>query len=117
MTLENSDDLLKSQFKSCQKLLIAIGDEIRQMIILTLIDSGCEKGLRVGEITEKTHLSRPAISHHLKILLDSEVIGMTSEGTKNYYWMKLGGEWVTLVSLINGIEQLRKEEGEKNKNE
>jgi ArsR family transcriptional regulator len=66
-------------------------------------------GMRVGEITEKTHLSRPAVSHHLRVLLDAEVIGVTPEGTKNFYWLKLGGAWSELVAMINHIEELRKE--------
>jgi len=97
----------EKQFATCRKMLIAIGDETRQSIITTLIGNPCE-GMRVGEITEKTHLSRPAVSHHLQILLDNEIIGKTREGTKNFYWLKLGGAWNDLVSLIENIEALRK---------
>lgn len=43
-------------------------------------------GVRVGEITEKTNLSRPAVSHHLQILKDAGLIKMRREGTKNYYY-------------------------------
>jgi ArsR family transcriptional regulator len=63
--------------------------------------------MRVGDITERTHLSRPAVSHHLKILLDAEVVGVTPEGTKHFYYLNLGDEWPTLVSLVNNIEKLR----------
>jgi hypothetical protein len=41
--------------------------------------------------------------------LDAEVVGVTHKGTKNYYWLRLGGEWETLVALINDIERLRGE--------
>ncbi|WP_341481872.1 metalloregulator ArsR/SmtB family transcription factor [Enterococcus cecorum] len=47
-----------------------------------------EGGTRVGAITEKTHLSRPAVSHHIKILKDAGVVGMRKEGTKNYYYLE-----------------------------
>ena len=40
----------------------------------------------MGAITEKTNLSRSALSHHLKILKDSGLIKMRREGTKNYYF-------------------------------
>ncbi|MDR1329434.1 MAG: metalloregulator ArsR/SmtB family transcription factor [Oscillospiraceae bacterium] len=103
-----AQDLLK-KFAATGKLLTAIGDETRQLIMSVLAVSKCE-GMRVGAITEQTHLSRPAVSHHLKILLDAEVIGMSPEGTKHYYYLKLGGEWPTLVALINNIEKLRTEE-------
>lgn len=113
MGSNNQTNLIKEQFAASRKLLIAIGDETRQAIIAVLMDT-CLSGMRVGEITKQTHLSRPAVSHHLKILLDAEVVGVSSEGTKNYYWIKLGGEWETLVALINTIEQLRIQGGNTN---
>lgn len=104
--MECSSNQLKKQFDACRKLLVALGDETRQMIISVLVDADCD-GLQVGEITERTHLSRPAVSHHLKILYDAQVIGMTKQGTKHFYYLALGGEWPTLVSLVNEIERLR----------
>jgi len=97
---------LTEQFSNSKKIFVAIGNETRQAIITTLIDPECG-GMRVGDIKEKTHLSRPAVSHHLKILLDAEVIGRRRVGTKNFYYLKLGGQWQTLVQLINNIENLR----------
>ena len=97
---------IKEQFTSSRRLLTAIGDETRQAIILTLMESDCE-GIRVGEITSKTHLSRPAVSHHLKILLDANMVGVTKQGTMNFYWLNLGAEWDNFISLVNNIEQLR----------
>ena len=71
-----------------------------------LMESNCD-GMRVGEITGKTHLSRPAVSHHLRILLDANMVGVTKRGTMNFYWLDLGAEWDAFVALINNIEQLR----------
>ena len=42
--------------------------------------------LRNNEITEKTHLSRPAVSHHLQILKGARILKMRREATKNYYY-------------------------------
>ena len=106
MDMEVQTKLLMEQFSKSKKLLVAIGNETRQGIMTALIHPECE-GMRVGEIKEKTHLSRPAVSHHLKILLDTEVIGVNRVGTKNFYYLKLGGEWQSLVGLINNIEKLR----------
>jgi ArsR family transcriptional regulator len=107
--MDSTEDFLKAQFYSCRKLLTALGDETRQAIIATLISSDCHAGMRVGEIAEKTHLSRPAVSHHLKILLDAAVIAVYPKGTMHFYTMKLGGMWPTMVTLMNKIENLRKE--------
>lgn len=77
---------LAEELKSCQKAFIALGDETRQQIIITLLESEVH-GIRVGEITEKTHLSRPAVSHHLRILKEAGIVSMYREGTKNYYYV------------------------------
>jgi ArsR family transcriptional regulator len=110
MDIEKRSDSIRTDFRKCRRLLIAIGDATRQTIIAVLAEADCHIGMRVGEITDKTHLSRPAVSHHLKILLDEEVIGVMPKGTMNFYYLKLGGEWTSLVALINHIEQLRKDE-------
>ena len=43
-------------------------------------------GVRVGDITKKTNLSRPAVSHHLQIMKDAGIVKVRKEGTKNYYY-------------------------------
>lgn len=43
-------------------------------------------GAKVGEITERTHLSRPAVSHHLQILKDAGILRVRKEATRNYYY-------------------------------
>ncbi|GHV17215.1 transcriptional regulator [Clostridia bacterium] len=111
MDISEQAKLIKDQFAVSRRLLTAIGDETRQAIILTLMETKCD-GMRVGDITANTHLSRPAVSHHLKILLDAGMVGVTPEGTKNYYWLNLGAEWDTFVALVNNIEQLREQSGE-----
>lgn len=44
---------LADGFSSCSKMLIAIGDETRQHLILEIMKMGNCSGVRVGEITEK----------------------------------------------------------------
>ena len=44
---------LADGFSSCSKMLIAIGDETRQHLILEMMKMGNYSGVRVGEITEK----------------------------------------------------------------
>ena len=103
--------LIKDQFTASRRLLNAIGDSTRQTILSTLMKSDY-KGVRVGDITTQTQLSRPAVSHHLKILLDANMVRVTKKGTKNFYFFNLGEEWDTFVSLVNNIERLRIAESE-----
>lgn len=77
---------LAEEFRACQKILLALGDENRQHLILEMMQMGECGGVRVGRITGKTHLSRPAVSHHLQILKEAGLIKMRREGTKNYYY-------------------------------
>lgn len=86
--METSKEIqaLAEKFVSCAKILTAIGDETRQHIILEMMKMGQCSGVRVGEITQKTNLSRPAVSHHLQIMKDAGLIKMRKEGTRNYYY-------------------------------
>lgn len=77
---------LTEEFESCRKLLTAMGDENRLHLITEMMQMNNCMGVRVGEITERTHLSRPAVSHHLQILKDAGIINVRKEGTKNYYY-------------------------------
>ena len=79
-------DKLAMEFEQCQKILVALGDENRQHMILEMMKMGECSGVRVNEITQKTHLSRPAVSHHLQILKEAGILKMRREGTKNYYY-------------------------------
>ena len=90
-------------FKECQKALIAIGDETRQVILLVLLQSDLS-GIRVGEIAKKAHLTRPSVSHHLQILKEAGIVNMRKEGTKNFYYI-CGDErrWKEIVDLVELI--------------
>ena len=86
MAMESEVLALAKEFKACTKILSAIGDETRQHLILEMMNFGNCNGVRVCEITEKSNLSRPAVSHHLQILKDAGIVKMRKEGTKNYYY-------------------------------
>lgn len=106
---------LAEEFGECSKALAAIGDETRQSIIIALIEgeSECEKGIRVGELTQRTNLSRPAISHHLKVLKEANLIGFDQEGTKNYYYLDvLKSDIFRLKKLFDHIDEFIKDSGE-----
>jgi DNA-binding transcriptional ArsR family regulator len=68
---------LPREWRAMAKVFVALGDEHRQRILLTF-----EKGerLTVGQISEVSTLSRPAVSHHLKILRAAGVLQAQKEG-------------------------------------
>lgn len=92
---------LSEDLAACSKMLTAIGDETRQHLILEMIKTGNCSGVRVGTITERTNLSRPAVSHHLKIMKEAGLVKMRKEGTMNFYYFD--PETETLERLVNAL--------------
>lgn len=92
---------ISEELKACRNTFVALGDETRLHIIAALLESD-PAGIRVGEITQKTNLSRPAVSHHIKILKNTGVIRVRREGTRNYYYLDYN------ISELNKIETLFK---------
>lgn len=102
------EDLIKSN-----RILNAFCDENRQRILLVLLDNCLDGGIRVEDIAKQVNLSRPAVSHHLKLLLDEKIVSIVKDGTKNYYHITGAEELLNLKSLLNNIElylEERKEE-------
>lgn len=98
---------LADQFARCSKLLAAIGDETRQHLIIEMMKIGKCSGVRVGEITEKTNLSRPAVSHHLSIMKDAGIVKVRKEGTKNYYYFDPETEsFALLISTLQTAAEI-----------
>lgn len=95
-------ETLTEEFKACRKVLLALGDENRQHLLLEMMQMNRCGGARVGEITACTHLSRPAVSHHLQILKDAEILSVRREGTKNFYFFN--PEAKGLRSLMQMLE-------------
>lgn len=79
----------------------ALGDTARQDIILLLEK---HKQLNVTEIAEHSPLSRPAVSHHLKILREAGIVAIIKQGTKRYYYVSIESNIDLLKKLINEIE-------------
>lgn len=104
---------LQQQFHTCMPLFIALGDEVRLTIIETLTKAAYsshaevrKRGMNVMEITKQTNLSRPAISHHLKILKEAGLVGVHKEGTANYYHVTIGegsGKLLELGIQLDGL--------------
>ena len=78
---------LKIQFSELTEFLQALGNTNRQDIIMALLDNLSCEGLRVEEIAQKINLSRPATSHHLKVLKSVNMVDFKREGTKNHYYL------------------------------
>ncbi len=104
---------LDRQFQDCMPLFIALGDEVRLNIIAALtraVRTDRPEGLNVNEITRETSLSRPAISHHLKILKETGLVAVTQAGTSNYYRPTLTEPTRQLMQLGTMVENFFRQE-------
>jgi ArsR family transcriptional regulator len=94
-------------FKRHTDLFVAIGDRNRQQIILLL---SCAEPKSVAEIAEHMQLSRPTVSHHLKILKDAQLLSETREGRKTYYYPTFDRSLTVMKQLASALEAKDKEE-------
>ena len=104
----NGHDRLKTELESLSDFLAALGDRKRQLILIRLLNEKSCHGLQVGELTDDTGLSRPAVSHHLKILKDADLLEVREEGkheNKNIYKLR-----DFLSDVIDEIEELKNSE-------
>lgn len=108
MAVSSEDiDRLAREFEKCQQILLALGDANRQHLILEMMQMEDCNGVRVGEITERTHLSRPAVSHHISILKQAGILKMRQEGTKNYYYFDVDMESLNqLTQMLHHIKSI-----------
>ena len=93
---------LAEEFVACKDILMAVGDENRLHLMIEMMQMGNCSGVRVGDITEKTHLSRPAVSHHLQILKAAGILSVRKEGTKNYYYFD--SDLASMKRLIRALQ-------------
>ena len=91
------------EWRAMARVFVALGDEHRQRILLTF-----EKGerLTVGQIAAVSTLSRPAVSHHLKILREAGVLAAEKEGKEVYLHVNRD---VLLEALDNVRDYIRAE--------
>ncbi|REK76836.1 ArsR/SmtB family transcription factor [Paenibacillus paeoniae] len=100
--MSHNTEHIVEQFKECIPLLDVLTDEKRQAIILLLAKH--KSGLNVNTIAEHIDLSRPAISHHLKVLKQSGYVSYEKKSVENYYVLTVRKPLEQLKSLISAIE-------------
>lgn len=92
--------------RECTPVFNILSDYNRQEILMLLFDEG---PMSVNEITKHLTLSRPAVSHHLKHLLDAKVVTVESRANSRYYSITLEPSLSLLRQLITSLENDQKE--------
>lgn len=104
MKKEDRLKVIKDDLKKSKNILNALCDENRQNILLVLLDNCSTGGVRVDDIARRVNLSRPAVSHHLKVLLDNNIVSVVHMGTRNYYHITGADKVLSLKSLLQNVE-------------
>lgn len=94
---------LMDLFKKSLPYLSAIGDPTRQQLIVLISSS---ERLSVKELTARTDLSRPTISHHLKVLMDAQIVAANKVGREIYYTLQPGEYFYVVEELVREVNRV-----------
>jgi DNA-binding transcriptional ArsR family regulator len=103
---------IKTLFEKNLPVFDALGDPIRQQLIILMID-GCEKS--VAELAAGTNVSRSTVSHHLKILKSAHIVTSKKVGTKTFYFPQMGEYFEPMRELVELVARMENQKrGETN---
>ncbi len=88
-------------FAQCKPVFFAMGDDTRQQIIMLLEKA---ESLNVTQLAKKLPLSRPAISHHLRVLHQAGLVGVRRVGTERYYFLTVEEALALLKRFVAEVE-------------
>jgi ArsR family transcriptional regulator, arsenate/arsenite/antimonite-responsive transcriptional repressor len=94
-------DKVLASFRTCAPVFQALGDTFRQDIIMLLAQN---ERLNVNQVTEHIPLSRPAVSHHLKVLRQAGLVQMERVSRENFYALSIGPGLADLRQLVERAE-------------
>jgi ArsR family transcriptional regulator, arsenate/arsenite/antimonite-responsive transcriptional repressor len=97
-----SNEHAVEMFRKTIPLFQALGDPVRQDLVLLLAE---KVKMNVTDIANQSPMSRPTVSHHLKILRGAGIVGTEKRGKEIFYFLTLDQTVVQLKQLINIIEQ------------
>ncbi len=81
------------------ELFKAVADPTRLQLIALIRDSD-QCTACVGDLTEAVRLSQPTVSHHLKVLVDAEILSKEKDGYWTWYSLNMArlGELAAVLS-------------------
>ena len=91
-----------SLMHQCIPIFTVLSDENRHKILQLLLENG---KMNVNDITEHLHLSRPAVSHHLKIMLQAHAINVEQIGKERFYSIAMADAITQLKQLTDLMEK------------
>ncbi|MED4531511.1 metalloregulator ArsR/SmtB family transcription factor [Metabacillus fastidiosus] len=89
-------------FENLSPYFQGLGDPIRQQIIALLIDKDT---MNVTQIAKHIPMSRPTVSHHLKILRQVGLLKVQKKGTEMYYSLEINEAIALMKQLVQFVEE------------
>lgn len=95
---------IPAEWRQYSQLFAALGDLERQRILLTF-----EPGetLNVTDLTRASSLSRPTVSHHLKLLCEAGVLEREKRGREVHFRLRAGALIERLQTVIDYLGEHR----------
>lgn len=85
-------------------IINALADRNRQRIIILLFHH-MDDGMTVTEITRQMSITQPAVSHHLKILREANLVSFKKNGLQSFYYLTLEQPLSRLEKVIHDLHQ------------
>ncbi|MHA6482187.1 ArsR/SmtB family transcription factor [Paenibacillus sp. strain BS8-2] len=89
-------------FEQLSPYFMGLGDPIRQQIVSLLID---QTSMNVTQIAAHIPVSRPTVSHHLKILKQAGLITVQKKGTEMFYSLEITEAITLMKQLVHFVEE------------
>jgi len=102
MSEYNGNETAIQIFENLSPYFQGLGDPVRQQIVALLIN---KENMNVTQIAEHIPMSRPTVSHHLKILRQSGLLKVQKKGTEMFYSLEFNEVIKLMKQLVHFVEE------------
>ena len=90
--------------KQLEKVSKALGDSTRLKILMEI--AKCKGNLQCADIMSMTQLAQPSVSHHIKTLIEADLIVPEKEGRNHSYMLNktLLKDYLATIAAMVGRE-------------
>ncbi len=93
---------IPNEWQNISELFEALGDAQRQRILLAFEK---DERLNILQIAEHSHLSRTAVTHHLKVLHQSGALKSEKIGKEVFFWVNKAHMIEAIQNVLNYIQK------------
>ncbi|WP_036553877.1 ArsR/SmtB family transcription factor [Nocardioides insulae] len=93
------------------EVFAALGDPVRRHLLTLLVQGELSAGSLVEQVRARQPISQPAVSQHLRVLRESGLVTVRTDGSRRIYALdpagiRAAGAWLAaLLDPLAGVEQ------------